>query len=283
MKPDSYRRSAPALGLALLACSQLPAADHGHLNAGAAGTNQNDRLIWANGSDFIATAGYVKTMDYTNGGTYRGYFQQNITLTALPQTPANAGPDPQAAALGSFIRARMSCLEAPVGGAFAFWDTGATSPAISLGAGATSTNQWALSQNNGSPGSDPYGHIHGRRFTATRAGLYLVTFQAIDTSTNGAGGGPIHTPSESLPVWFQAGINVVSVEPDFEEGHVHVRFGARLGYSWQLESSDTLGPSADWQPAGRPMVGDDVFIQTIHEGDPGQLRFYRVQGTPVVP
>jgi len=282
MKTRSYMKLAPALGLALLIQPRLHAADHGHLNAGAVGTNQNDQLIWANGGDFIATAGYVKTLDYTNGGTYRGYFQQNITLTSLPTTAAHAGPDPQAPAPGSFIRARMACLEAPPDGQFVFWDVGATSPTISLGAGETTTNTWALSENNGSPGSDPYGHIHGRRFTASKPGLYKVTFQAFDASTNGTRGGPIHTSSEELPVYFQAGVNVVEIEPDYEEGHVHVHFGGRLGYVWQVEASTNLGPSAVWLPAGNPIVGDDVLIETIHEGDPGIQRFYRVKGTPTV-
>jgi hypothetical protein len=283
MKLNRYLPRALCLGAALALHVPLYAADHGHLNAGAVGTNQNDQLIWANGAEFIASSSYVKTMDYTNAGTYRGYYQQNITLTALPRTAANAGPNPAAAALGAFIRVKMSCVEAPPGGEFGFWNAGATNPTVSMSAGESSANTWALSQGDGSPGSDPYGHIHGRRFTATQPGLYKVTFQAIDTSANGIGGGPIHTPSVELPVWFQAGVNVVSVEPDYEESHVHVRFGARFGYSWQVEASDTLGPAANWLPAGDPIVGDDVFINTIHEAEPGTQRFYRVKGTVLPP
>ena len=86
-----------------------------------------------------------------------------------------------------------------------------------------------------------------------------------------------------LPVWFQAGVNVIEVEPDYDEGHVHIRFGARLGYSWQVEASDKLGPDANWKPAGNPIAGDDVFILAIHEGDPDTNRFYRVKGTVFIP
>ena len=152
MKLTSLKQLTLALGLALTATTSN-AADHGHLNAGALGTNQNDQLIWANGADFLASSGYVKTLDYTNAGRYAGYFQQNITLTALPQTAANAGPDPAAAAPGSFIKTRLACLEAPLGGAFAFWENGATSPTLSVQAGETATNLYSLSQNNGSAGS----------------------------------------------------------------------------------------------------------------------------------
>ncbi len=265
---------AAMLGLGI--CTQIEAADHGHLNAGALSPQQNAPLIWANGGNFIATAGYVKTLDFTNAGTYKSYFQQNITLTALPATAAHAGPDPQAPALGSVIRAKMSCLQAPAGGRFGFWDSNAITPTISMAAGETASNIWLLSQNDGSPGTDPYGHIHGRRFSASKPGLYKVTFQAIDVSTNGLNGGPIHKPSAELPVWFQAGVQLLPPEPDYAEGHVHVRFGGRLGYTFQVESSPTLGPAAHWLPVGNPVIGDDMFFEVIQPGDPGLSRYYRL-------
>ena len=287
MKSSSLFHLGLLLGAAVLVqcgiASNLAAADHGHLNAGAAGTNQDDALLWANGADFVASAGYVKTLSFTNGGTYAGYYQQNITLTALPTTAAHAGPDPLAPAPGSFIAARMACLEAPVDGKFSFWEAGATSPTITVGAGDASTNRWILSQNNGVPGTDPYGHIHGRRFTGSKPGLYKIAFQAVDVSTNGAHGGPLHTPSEELPVYFQAGFNLVSIEPDYEEGHVHIRFAAQLGWTWQVEFLDPLNPAAGWRPAGSSLIGDDVFVETVHEGDPGEHRLYRVGGTPIRP
>lgn len=280
---NNLTKLALAFGLAFSAQTTLRAQDHGHLNVGALGTSQNARLYFANGADFVASSGYVKTLDYTNAARFAGYHQGNITLTALPTTAAHAGPDPNAPAPGSHIQFSMACLEGPAGGSFAFWDAGTTAPSLSLAPGQSSTNLWALSESDGSPGSDPYGHIHGRRFTATTPGIYKIGFTAFDTSTNGAGGGPIHTPSEQLAVWFQADVNVLAVEPDEEEGHVHVTFGARLGYTWQVESTGVLGPQADWQPAGNPVVGADVFIEIIHEGVPGEQRFYRVKGIPIIP
>ena len=275
-------RLALALGLAL--SSQTSAhAQHAHLNAGAVGTNQNDQLIWANGADFVASSEYVKTLDATNSGKYAGYFQGGITPTTLPATAVHAGPDPAAPALGSSLQFSLSCLEAPANGSFGFWELGATNPSLSLIAGQVSTNLWRLSENDGSPGSDPYGHIHGRRFTATKPGIYKVGFQAFDTSTNGTGGRPIHTPSTVLPVWFQAGVNIESIEPDYEEGHVHVKFGAPAGYSWQVEASTNLGSATLWLPAANPVTGADVFVELIHDVPPGVQRFYRVKGTAIVP
>ena len=210
------------LAVALAIASQEPtvAADHAHLNAGAAGLKQGDKLTFDNGTDFQTTSAYVKTLTFTNAATYAGYYQGNITLTALAQTPANAGPVPNAPAPGSFIQARLVSVQGPVGGAFAFWESGATNPTSSLGNGEGSTNLWPLTESDGSPGSDPYGHIHGRRFTATKPGIYRVSLQLLDTSTNGLGGGPIHSPSDALTVYFEADVNIQSLEPDEEHSHV---------------------------------------------------------------
>lgn len=275
-------KAALALGLVLSVQLKLQA-QHGHLNVGAAGTNPGDRLIWANGADFIESSSYVKTLDYTNAARFAGYYQQNITLTVLPATAEHAGPDPAAPALGSFIQFRLACLEAPVGGEFGFWDAGTTNPSISLSAGGRSTNLWRLTESDGSPGSDPYGHVHGRRFTATKPGLYRIGFTAVDTSTNGPGGGPIHTDSVELPIWFQAGVNIQSVEPDFDEGGVLVRFGATAGYSWQVETTLSLGAPGAWNPIGTPVTGADLVVEVLVASPPGEQRFYRVTGTPVVP
>lgn len=264
-----------ALTATLVATLHLHAADHAHLNAGAVGTKQNDKLTFDNGGDFKVDANYVKTLAYTDTTTYAGYYQGNITLTALAQTAANGGPALNAPAPGSFIQARLVSVEGPAGGAFAFWNTGATNPTLSLLNGETGTNLFALTQSDGSPGADPFGHIHGRRFTATLPGIYKVGFQLFDTSTNGVGGGPIHTPSDVLYVAFEAGVNLDTVLPD--EDHAHVRFAAPFGSNWQLEVSDTLGPKSSWTSVGDPVVGDDLFHELEDEHPVTGTRFYRVR------
>ena len=263
----------------VLSSPLLRAQDHGHLNVGAVSTNLNARLKWDNGADFVASSGYVKTFDYTNASRVAGHYQGNISLTSLPQTPGYDGPAPGAAAFGSLLFGRLSLLSGPPGGSFGFWESNSTAvsgPLVSVKVGETATNLFRITQTEGAPGEDPFGHIHGRRLTATKPGLYQVGFQAVDISTNGLGGGPIHTPSALLPVWFQAGVNVASVEPDYEDGHVHVRFGAPANTTWQVESIDSLS-STNWQPAGGPVIGQDYFVERIHEGDPGPNRFYRVR------
>ena len=270
----------PSLRTALLlgAALALPPAlhgQHGHLSVGAEGTNHGDRLVWVNGKDFIDDSGYVKTLTFTNAGRFANHFQGGITLTALPATAAHGGPDPTAAALGSSIQFSMECLEGPEGGAFHFWESAGDLPAVSLAPGQTSTNLWRLSENDGSPGSDPYGHIHGRRFSAGKPGIYKVAFTAVDTSTNGPNAGPIHAPSSAVPIWFQAGVNIRPVEPAVERSRV--RFAAPSGASWQVESAPALDANTAWTAVGPPIVGDDVFHDVLDESTLKGQRFYRAR------
>ncbi len=173
-----------------------------HLNAGAIGTGYGDQLIWANGGTFATNAGYY-AMPYASSGTYAGYYNSSPTMTVLPATGDNGGPVSLAPALGSFIQAQITLISAPDGGQFSFWLTGATTPSFSLNVG-DSTTLINLSSSDGSFGSDPYGHIHGRRFGATALGDYIVGLQLVDTSDNGLDGLPIHTPSEMLYMDFRA-------------------------------------------------------------------------------
>jgi hypothetical protein len=193
-----------ALGLAAM----TPHLHAQHLNAGALGQNQNDKLIFANGADFAASSGYVKEFPYSTTGTYAGYYNGSISLTALPTTIANGGPVAGAPAPGSFIKVRMESVTGPVGSTFSFWDNGAKAPSVSLAAGSlASSEMWSLSDASlgaGTAGADPFGHIHGRRFTADQLGEYTVGFKVFETSVNGSGGGPIHTSSDILYVKFMA-------------------------------------------------------------------------------
>jgi hypothetical protein len=273
-KTKNNQYHALVLGLALSLRLDLCAQDHGHLNVGALGMYQDDPLSFVNGADFSYTSGYVKTLTHTNAGRFAGFFQGNFTLTALAATAEHAGPDPAASALGSFIRIRMYCLEAPAAGQFGFWDSGSTSPSELLAAGQISTNLWPLSESDGSPGTDPYGHIHGRRFTATKAGAYKVAFQAFDTSTNGINGGPIHSASAWLEVVFQAGV-VVSIEPNGIQKRVW--FVAPAGSSWQPEVAGSMDAGARWAPLGGPVIGNDSRIAVIDDEAEIGSRFYRLK------
>ena len=192
---------------ALLLAGQTLLAQHGHLNAGATGQNQNDQLIWANGAAFATNSGYVQEMPLSINPANRffGYYNSGPTLTAL--TATNGG-----SALGSFLRSEIVSVTGPSGGMFGFWEGedfgGGSSPTFSISTGSSGVSfRFDLSDASlgaGQPLQDPFGHIHGRRFTTTLEGLYTVGFRVLDTSMNGAGGGPIHTASDVLFMNFSA-------------------------------------------------------------------------------
>ena len=270
-------KSALVCGL-VLSSRTLRAQDHGHLGAGAFGTNRNSQLHWENGADFIASSGYVKTFDYTNSGRFAGFYQNNITLTALPQTAAYGGPAPGAASFGALILGRLSLLSGPPGGSFGFWETNSTAvtgPSVSVGVGETATNMFRVTQTDGSPDADPFGHIHGRRLSATKPGLYQVGFQAVDVSTNGTGGGPIHTPSAVLPVWFQAG----PVVPWLRRTNnvTWITYGSITNRTCIVEYCTNLS-QMNW--IGLSTNGGTDYFQTVSDTNAaGGERFYRFRVT----
>ena len=257
------------------------AQSHGHLNVGALGRNQNDQLYFANGTDFVDSSGFVRTLNFTDAGRFAGSYNGNITLTGLPLTAEHGGPDAAAAAPGAFLQFSMSCLSGPAGGSFGFWDSASTAPALSLSSGETSTNLFVLTEGDGSPGSDPYGHIHGRRFTATRPGFYKIGFKAWDTSTNGAGGGPIHGSSDTLAVIFQAGINISHLT---QTGLVtSVRYGSSADRVFTLEYTTNLTDPLLWLPIAGPKVGNDYFQLLEDPASIDPYRFYRIRADPFIP
>jgi hypothetical protein len=256
----------------LLGAQFVSAQDHGHLNVGATGTDQNTKLIFQNGSAFATDHRYIKTLTFTNAGRYAGYYQQNITLTVLPATDAFGGPDPQAPAAGSHIFAQIVSAEGPQGGAFNFWEAGAVGPTITIEAGTTDTNVFKLSQGDGSPGLDPFGHIHQRRFTATKPGIYTIGFRALDLSTNGTAGGPIHLPSDVLKIYFQAGVNIASIKR--AESANAITFGAPLNLTLHLEGNTNLSTS-NWTQIDS-IAGTDL-LETLVDTDTGTQKFYRIR------
>lgn len=203
-RPAAASSLLAALVLTISGTSAL--AQHGHLNAGAVGTTIGDKLLWANGALFAEGSGYVQEMPLATDGIYAGYYNSGPTFTALPATVANGGPAAFAANLGSVLAVQMTLMSAPAGGMFAFWEGGSLAPTLSVGLGATS-DLWELSDTvsgAGTAGADPYGHLHGRRFTATVPGEYVVGYQLFDTSDLAPGATPFHTPSDILYIKYSA-------------------------------------------------------------------------------
>lgn len=181
-------------------------AQHGHLNAGAVLQEAGAPLLWSNGSLYSDESGYVQVMPFSTSGRFAGFFNSGPTMTSLPNSADNGGPSPMAALGGSLINVQLTVISAPEGATFGFWESAASSPTYVLTVGQT-TPLIVLGDETigaGSPGADPFGHIHGRRFSGTAIGDYVIGLRLFDTSDYGPGATPLHAPSDMLEMRFRA-------------------------------------------------------------------------------
>jgi hypothetical protein len=266
------------LGLVAFA---LPSRADTHIYAGALGTNQNNKLYFSNGTAFDATQTSYSLPQIlrTNGlnkGCYRG---DTLTFSALSATDANGGEIPGHAALGSQLAVQVVNVNGPPGGSFAFWegdgesDLGAITFNVPVGT-TNGTNFLIISENNGEPGTDPYGHIHGREFTTSVAGTYVVGFRVLDISHNGTGGGPIQSPSDILPVRFHAGMWIDGLQTF--TNRATVSFRSLQGISNVLEATDSM-TSGNWQPVAGPLRGNNNLQSLTETNAQKGNRFYRLR------
>jgi hypothetical protein len=259
--------------------SALPA-QHVHVNAGATSTAPDAPLYFPNGQNFDTRVGYDVYLAFTNSGSFANLYQgAGITFTALASTPDNGGPAFGHAADGAFLQLQWVSLTGPPDGEFGVWmqDTGNPSSSallFTLPVGtANGTNRLALSESDGSPGADPYGHIHGRTFTVSRPGLYTLGCRLLDTSTNGAGGGPIHTPSAPYFFYFQAGLTLSSWSKNADS--FGVTFGTTAGKTYHVESTTNLA-AANWTTFAGPFAGNN-YLQTATTNAAAANLFFRLR------
>jgi len=263
---------------------------HEHLEAGAASTDPGTPLEFVNADEYDADSGYVFGLTAgTPEDAYDGYYYTgDLVFAALAATPPYGGPEPNAAALGAHIAVLLESIEGPAGGSFGFWETevddvDSTNLTWSVDVGLVNgTNRIDVSENDGSPGSDPYGHKHGRIYSVTVPGLYRIGFRFVDTSTNGPNGGPIQAPSELYTLNLQADLTL-SIAPSTNA--VAVTFAAPSNLpdsgvgpatNYTVESSPTLDATANWQAASDVVVGDD-HMHTVTLPLTAGTRFFRLR------
>ena len=247
-------------------------AQHLHFVAGAQSPTPGSKLIAVNSNDFTAASGFVLNMTLNTNGAYAGYYIANHSFIVAAVTPEHGGPEQGAPALGSWIHMGIDSITGPAGGEIGYWEGGATAPTIAFPVGQTITNRWRISENDGSPGSDPYGHIHGRRFSATKPGLYLIGFRFFDFSTNGVAGGPLHVASDPVYMVYQAGVTLSS--PVKMGNSFSFKVGTQGGWIHTLQWSTNWQSQALWSDAAS--VTGDNHLQTLVDDTANQLRFYRV-------
>src|SRR6185503_3001600 len=219
-------------------------AQHSHFSSGAEAPVPGAKLIAVNSNDFVHASGYVRTLPFSTSGTYANFYNASCPFIVAAATPAFGGPEAGAPALGSFIEMEFISLTGPAGGVLGYWEASRTgAPNFALSSGVTNgTNRIALSDaalGAGQPGADPFGHIHGRRFTANVFGFYTLGYRFRDTSTNGLNHGPIHAPSQTYYLYLQAGLTVPFVE-NKKEG-LAITYGTALGMNFLLQFSENVG------------------------------------------
>jgi hypothetical protein len=263
---------------------------HEHLEAGANSTSPGSPLVFVNASDYDTNSGYVFGLDAGDPGSpYEGYFfTGDLVFAALAATPAYGGPEANAAALGSHIEVVLEMVEGPAGATVGFWETqmngvDSTNLTWTVPVGLTNgTNHIVVSEADGSPGSDPYGHIHGRIYTVDQPGLYRVGFRYVDTSTNGPGGGPIQTPSDRFHLNWQADVTISGIVAATNQINLTYAAPSHLpdtgtapATNYQVESTPNLALTANWQPTGDVVVGDD-HMHTITLPRTNGSAYYRL-------
>jgi len=262
------------LSIFSLACIAATLQAHEHMPAGATANTPGAMLEYAPGAeDFTTNSGFVFSLDTGDAdGPYSGYFfTADQVFEALPATANNGGPDPDAAAPGTYVQVKLLSVEGPAGASFGFWETpqnglDSTNITWSVPVPFHGTNLIHVSESDGSAGSDPYGHIHGRVYSVTKPGFYIATWQFVDTSTNGLNGGPVDLPSPLFATYYQAGLTIAGIKTDTNGASIF--FAAPSNQpddlstpptNYQLQSSPALGAEAHWQPVGDVIVGDDTL------------------------
>lgn len=254
-------------------------AQHSHLNAGALQPVSGSKLYFANGANFITNSGYTLPLKAATSGPFAGVHRGTITFTALPSTENFGGPAFGHAAPGAHLVLQTESVAGPAGGAFLFWENDegelGTTLTFQIPTGESAgTYRFDLSETDGSPEVDPFGHIHGRSFGATLPGLYRVGFRIVDTSTNGKEGAPLHPPSDVFPMYFQAGVSIAGIA--LRDGSADVVFAALRPGNYQLESASQ--PTGPWVPSGEPVAGLDHLVTVTVPASESQFFRLRVEG-----
>ena len=293
--------------LPAIAVGMLPSVAHDHFAAGILDTNLNGQPDAGEPLQFVGPSGNNKTFHLLArpvgfrplqrcGGYYmlderpRTLFPNDaFSIIALSDGQYDL-ESPGHAHTGSLICFEIVSVSGPPGAKFGFWDQGVSSysdiPTVSLTTNeATGNPRFMVSEGIDDAADDPFGHIHGRSWTADKPGDYAVGLRLVDLSTTGPGGGPWHPPSQIYIYHFTAG-------PEFRVSGQQVT-GVGLVLTWpsqmgiwaadtnqrgilfDVERSSTLAPGS-WQKIGT-ITGTTAPSATFTDSSPpAGTAFYRL-------
>lgn len=205
--------------------------------------------------------------------TADGYYTGDQIFSALSAT------DPNGAAPGTVIQVKLLSVTGPAGARVGFWEADAggnygTSQTWSVPVpSAGNTNLIRVTAAADAPDNDPYGDIQNWVLTFSLPGLYKITWQLLDTSTNGPGGTPQDQPS-TFDIYYQAGVTIAGITVD--ANGVNLTFAAtdsRLIYN--IEQSASIDPNSDWENTGSSNTGNN-HVHTITVPQNGDVGFFRI-------
>ena len=208
--------------------------------------------------------------------TADGYYTGDQIFSAL------SAADPNGAAPGTVIQVKLLSVTGPAGASVGFWeadaggDYGASQTWSVPVPSAGNTNLIRVTAAADAPDNDPYGDIQNRVLTFSLPGLYKITWQLLDTSTNGPGGTPQDQPS-TFDIYYQAGVTIAGITVD--ANGVNLTFAAiNSSLIYNIEHSASLGPDSNWEMVGSNTGNNQVHTITVpRNGDVGFFRIHTFQ------
>jgi hypothetical protein len=240
------------------------------------------QLVFENVSAYVTNSAFCfGTLPGTpTSGSAPGYYTDTEIFSALPVN------DSHAAAPGTVIQAQLLAVEGPAGATLGFWEGNSggagtnqtwSVPVPSAG----NTNLIRVTEAPDSATNNPYGNILGRALTFSKAGLYKITWQLVDTSANGPGGAPQDLPSDPFTIYYQADVTIEGFSADAD--NVYIIFAAPnpnadpgLNY-YILQSSSVTQDVSTWPSVFSTYADSKVHTLTIPRTPGAAAEFFRIQ------
>lgn len=294
--------------ITLIILATLPALAHDHYSAGIVDTNTNGQPDAGEPLQFIGANGAGKIFHLLPrpfgqrpaqrcGGYYmlderpRTLFpNDSFSFTAVSDGQYDANTTGHAHT-GAWIWMEIVSVSGPAGASFGFWEEGRSfsndTPTKSFAANQPTGNyRFVLSEGVDEVSEDPFGHIHGRSWTADKPGDYNIGFRLVDLSTSGPGGGPWHVPSQVYTFRFRAG---PSFQPTVEKipgtgcvltwssqmGH-YAADATQTGIVFTVQRATSLSP-ANWTTIGTVTGTTADNANFTDPTPPAAGAFYRLQ------
>ena len=232
-------------------------------------------LVFEHAPDYVASNLFCfGTLPGTaSDSSAAGYYTAAQVFSARPAA------DPNAAAPSTVIQVKLLSVEGPAGASVGFWEADAGSYGTNLTwsvpvPSAGNTNLIRVTEVPNSATNDPYGNIQNRALTFSKPGLYKVTWQLVDTSTNGPSGAPLEQPSEPFAIYYQADITIAGITID--TNGVNITFAAiDNSFYYNIDISASLGADAKWEK-WRENTHGDGRVHTVTIPKNGPINFFRI-------